>query len=304
MQSLPSFRSILLCLSMLIATSLLYTGCDIIEAPYLDPEYLAQLPADEKCELDAAKIPPFPAGQTIRKKVLLEEMTGHKCGNCPAASETAYDLSHTAFADRVILVVIHAGSLSDFSPNSSKFYTDFTTPVGTEVYLDLNPTGVVPFGMIDRSVKNSSHGTWPTEVQKRLEDTPSAGLRIFNCLDEDSLTLGTVIDVKYLQPMSEKQRLSVWLIESEVVDWQRDYRAPGGKVDIDDYTHHSVLRASLNGAWGEALSESPIETDQRFTKSYSISIDPDYDLDKLKIVAFVHDFETREIGQVEELSIR
>ncbi|MEM7373290.1 MAG: Omp28-related outer membrane protein [Bacteroidota bacterium] len=304
MQSLSSFRSLLLLIIVCVGTSLLQTGCDIIEAPYLDPEYLAQLPADEKCELDAAKISPFPAGQPITKKVLLEEMTGHKCGNCPVASETAYDLSHSAFADQVVLVVIHAGSLSDFSPSSSKFYTDFTTTAGTEIYTGLNPSGVVPFGMIDRSVKNSNHGSWPTEVGKRLQESPTAGLRIFNCLDEDSLQLGTVIDVKYLQPMNENQRLCVWLIETEVVDWQRDYRAPGGKVDLAEYTHHNVFRASLNGSWGEALSESAIESNQRFTKSYSLKINPDFNLDNLKIVAFVYDFDTQEIGQVEQLSLR
>lgn len=302
MNSFPSFRSILL-ISLLVIGSLLMSSCDIVEAPYLDAEYIAQLPADEKCLLDAAKIDPFPPGQTIQKKVLLEEMTGHKCGNCPAASEMAYDLSHNAYKDQVILVVIHAGSLASFNPDATKYYTDFTTEPGDELYPGLNPSGVVPFGLIDRAVSNSNHGSWPTTVEARLQEAPTAGIRIFNCFDPDSLELGTVVDVKALQPMSANQRLSVWLIESEVVDWQKDYRAPGGKVDLEDYTHHSVFRAALNGAWGEPLADSEIAVDDRFNQSYSIKLDPSYDPAQLKIVAFVYDFETQEVGQVEQVPI-
>ena len=58
------------------------------------------------------------------KKILLEDYTGHKCGNCPRAAEKAEELKEI-YGDQLIPIAIHAGFFaSDFGGN---FTTDFTS---------------------------------------------------------------------------------------------------------------------------------------------------------------------------------
>lgn len=290
-------RLILPALSILIL-SFCIQACDIIEAPYLDPEFIAQLPADEQCLLAAQEKPAFPDGQAIQQMVLLEEMTGHQCGNCPEASDEAFRLVNETYPGRVILASIHAGSLSRTYLAGEKYRTDFTTPEGTELFGALNDVGGVPYGMINRSIKTNDFEAWENSLRTALESTPAAGIRVFTCYNSDSLTAGVVVDIKFLQEMEGDKRLSVYLVEDKVVDWQKDYRNSGSDIDVPEYTHHNVLRKVANGTWGEPVSETAIENGALVTKSYTVKLEEDYDPAHCKIVAFLHDFESKSVIQV------
>jgi hypothetical protein len=70
---------------------LLATGCDVISPPYTE-----ESPADTGT-----------AGAFVQK-VLLEDYTGFRCGNCPEAHERAQELQ-ARYPGRVILMSVHAG---------------------------------------------------------------------------------------------------------------------------------------------------------------------------------------------------
>jgi len=296
--------------SLFIPLLLLIGACDVIEAPYFDPEALAQLPADAQCLIEAQQQPDFdPAPGSVPKRVLLEEMTGHKCGNCPRAGEMAYDLTRVQHPDRVYLVSIHAGPLANSSPTASKYFTDFTTEEGDAYFTTLNQANAVPYGMIDRVDQGTNHNAWPGFVEARLQETPISALRIFNCYDPDSGSLGTVVDVKYFADAPASERLCVFLVEDGIVDWQTDYSAPNGSPDIPDYVHHDVLRGSLNGTWGQPLrtdsngDPQPVKSGETFTHSYGYQIPDHFEAANCKIVAFTYDFDTQEVRQVEVMPI-
>lgn len=285
----------------LLSMVLIFAGaCDIIESPYLDE--VTSLSADAQCLADAGQVEAFGNGTTIEKKVLLEEMTGHKCGNCPEASAKVHQLVEDK-GGKVILVTIHAGSLSTYTAGASQYSTNFTTPSGVEIYSAMNNTSAVPFGMIDRVNMNNNFNSWPTYVDQRLQEAPEAGLRIYNCYDPDSLKLTTVVDIKYLSAAPADDHLSVFLIEDGIVDWQKDYKATGSSPDLPDYIHHNVLRGAINGTWGQPVSTTNISKDARFTLSYSYLLDPAYNPAKCSVVAFIHNRTTQEVRQVEILPL-
>ena len=299
-------RYLLCCLLPL----LLLSACEIVPAPYFDPEALAQLPADEKCLIEAQQQAPFdPAAGSVVKKVLLEEMTGHKCGNCPRASEMAYDLTRVQHPGRIFLVSIHAGPLANFAPSASKYFTNFKTEEGDAYFTTLNQANAVPYGMIDRVEKGTNHNAWPGFVEARLAQPPIAALRIYNCFEPDSGSLGTVVDVKYFADAPATERLCVFLVEDGVVDWQTDYSAPNGSPDIPDYVHHDVFRGALNGTWGQPLRTTAggdaqaIRAGDTFTHSYGYRIPENFEAANCKIVAFTYDFATQEVRQVEVMPI-
>lgn len=61
-------------------------------------------------------------------KVLLEDYTGHTCGNCPRAAEKAEELK-TLYKDSLIVIAVHAGS---FANPTSSYPNDYRTNVGTD----------------------------------------------------------------------------------------------------------------------------------------------------------------------------
>jgi hypothetical protein len=282
----------------LLPIFILLWGCEEIEAPYFEEEYLAQLPADERCLIDSEAQPAFPEGEAIEKMVLIEEMTGHKCGNCPRATEVAYDLYRNQFDGQVVLVGIHAGPLATFSPNDPKYFTNYTTEAGDEFYQELNSVNAVPFGLIDRVQGGSDASQWADYVQARLDIAPTAGIRLFNCHDSGDSSFSTVVNLKYLTEASN-QRLSLLLVEDQIVSYQKDYSAPNGSPDIPDYTHHYILRGAINGTWGQPVSPEPIENGDLFTQSYSFELDlAAWNPANCYVIAFVYDESTDEVGQV------
>ncbi|MDP5169914.1 MAG: Omp28-related outer membrane protein [Bacteroidia bacterium] len=277
---------------------LLLAGCDIIEAPYLDNP-ISALPADEQCVELAMQTEPFQ--QPIVRKVLVEEMTGHQCGNCPEIGEIIHSLKGGIFANKMVVMSIHAGALSNPKSTGDKYNTDFRTDPGRDLYNALNPFDVVPLGMVDRRDKIIGAGAYQSRIQQALDLAPEAGIRVFNCYNPDSLRLTTVIDVKYLVEGGENDQLAVYLIEDNIKDWQKDYRY--ADPDLQGYTHHDMLRAAINGTWGEPISTGPISPDSRFTKSYSFTLKAGWAPENCKVVAFLFDNDSKEVRQVEEAPV-
>lgn len=281
-------------ISLIASLLLVISSCDIIEAPYLENPVSA-LPADEQCIELAAATDPFE--DPIVRKVLVEEMTGHKCGNCPEVGELIHAFKTGEFSDQMVVMTIHAGALSTPS-NADKYTTDFRTSEGQEMYQEMNPFDVVPLGLIDRTELITGAGAYQSKIQQALDQAPEAGIRVFNCFDADSLKLTTVVDIKYLVEGGDNEHVAVYLIEDKVVDWQKDYRL--SDPDIAQYTHHDVLRDAINGTWGVPISDEPITADSRYTKTYTFSINENWNPVNCKVVAIVFDNDTKEVRQVEE----
>ena len=73
-------------------------ACDIIEEPYFKENNGGGQPGEETA---------------VKKYVLLEDYTGVKCVNCPAAGELALQLQEQHH-HQVIVLSVHAGSLAEF----------------------------------------------------------------------------------------------------------------------------------------------------------------------------------------------
>ncbi len=284
-----------------------FTACDIVEYPYVETTTVGDCMIEQAC-IDAAPSlnDPF-AGVTIQKKVLLEEFTGHTCGMCPAATDIALKLRDETFKDQMVLVSMHAGGLA-IPKTGGEFETDFRTETGEALYDIFFPIDAVPFGLINRT--ESEPGLhlfgpfkWETAISEELAKPVEAGIIITNCFDKATRELVTIVDVKYLVPGTDQEFLVVCLIEDEVIDWQRDYRLPSDQEDVPDYTHHEVFRKSLNGTWGQQLSRSEVPEGATYRVSLCHDLDADFDAVHCKIVAFVHNFTTKEVRQVEVASV-
>nr|MDQ3192314.1 hypothetical protein [Bacteroidota bacterium] len=89
---------------------------------------------------------------SVIKKILIEDFTGHTCGNCPEAANTAKQLQ-VLYGKKIIIVGVHSGYFAKPSTTVGlKYKTDFRT-AASEAYNDLwkNDVAGNPNGFVNRS---------------------------------------------------------------------------------------------------------------------------------------------------------
>ena len=242
------------------------------------------------------------------RKILLEDFTGHKCGNCPTAGLEAAKLD-SIYKGRVIVVATHCGYFADTNKNG-KYSYNFQTPVGDELKESFS-IGTFPNGMINRQAKDGNYkiftnrllafSEWSSSIAMELNKTAAVNLSLSKNYDTLSRNLNLEVEIEYLEKGNINQQLVVYLVEDSIINWQTWY----GHIpeDVPDFAHRHVLRKSLNGTWGDRLSGSVKSAGRIISKSYTTTISSKYKQKKCYIVAFVQNNLTKEVLQVEEIKL-
>lgn len=263
-------------LTAVVALAITLSACDIIEGPKKDLDNLAA------------------ASDNV---VLLEEWTGHTCGNCPKSHVEAKNLE-AIYDSNIVIVSIHSGF---FAKTNSEYPTDYTTPMGNAVdaYFGADVAGF-PKGMINRKAYNGFvlHGfaDWGTHIAAALAETPEMSIDITNSYDSTSRTVSIEVDMEYFIDGTITDNLVVVLTEDSVVSPQKDYDSIPDK--IENYVHRHVLRDAVTaGHWGEQISGAGISAGDQIKKTFTYVIPQGFDPKHCAIVAFVADDSTKEIRQ-------
>lgn len=266
------------------------TGCDLIEAPYKE---VSQNTTSFTCT-DST-------GFSTIRKIFIEDYTGFKCGNCPAASDEAKTILQ-AYPGKVVVMGIHAGY---FAKPDAAHTTDLRTTPGTEWdnFFGISAAGN-PNGMVNRIKWGSQmivpYTSWHTAAEQYLQNLPFiAGMQLCKYYDAPENKLKVKVDVRYTSNRDTVDYLGVYLVEDSLVAYQKDYRL--NPSDIPGYVHEHVLRAALNGTWGGLLTNATsIVANKVYTNLFEIPIDPIWRKDHLKVVALLRNNTTQEIIQVEQ----
>jgi thiol-disulfide isomerase/thioredoxin len=267
-----------------VLMAFIVVSCDIVEAPYTKNNIIE--PTD-----------------TTKRKVLLEDFTGFRCGNCPEASHVAEQIQ-AVYPDNVIVVSLHAGPLS--VPTPVRKY-DFRTSETGELanYYGLIAT---PYGLINRKQFNNqalqSPTAWGGYVAELVQTDAQLKLMLDASYNNVNREISLDVKIDYLQNSSLNHFLAVYIIEDSVVQYQQDDRN-FPNVHVPDYVHNHVMRGSFNGTWGEQISPSVIEAGKSLNLplKYTIQQSKDWRPEKLSLVVFVHNNDTKEILQVEKVSL-
>lgn len=287
------------------------TSCDIIEGPYLIDNNTNTVDTN-----------------TFVKKVLIEDFTGHRCPNCPAAAEELVSLQDF-YGDRVIGIAIHPSSpaFSTPSPLTASSYTyDFRTQFGDDIdnIFEITTVGL-PRGMVNRTGFDTQHqlgkDEWSSIVQMELEKAPIFGITLSSNVSNGNGTISITAEALTNINLDKKEKIEdynivICLTEKNIVQWQKDNTAG----DIEDYEHNHVLRTMINTTFGESIGNSFVDGDI-WEKDYSIDIttlentNENYSLntlfmgngnckewneDNMEIVVYIYNTSNNEIVQVEE----
>lgn len=222
------------------------------------------------------------------KKVLIEEFTGIKCGNCPDGHAIAKKLQ-LAKEGEVFVVAIHAGHYSEPSPDQA----DFRTEDGNTIH-DFYGANSYPSGMVNRReyagefiVGRSYWGRIAKEANAEI-----APVNLWMDLQYDDFfeELTVTIEGYWTEdaPVDEPM-LSVALLQNNIQAYQ------AGSGVGDEYMHQHVLRDYLSDAFGDVITEC--KKGEYFTKTYQYALPEDYKgvavvPEQLEVLAFVTENES------------
>jgi hypothetical protein len=259
-------------------------ACDIVEEPYLVPVNGGDGP-----------------GPTDKvRKVLLEDYTGQKCPNCPEAAEIAHTLK-ALYGEQLVLLTVHAGYYS--TPDATgEFTADFRTSVGTALN-DYFGFPAYPMGMVNRTDYSGStillKDSWEAAVEIQAGLEVQAGILITNAYNAGTRKLDCTLESEFFTEMEGTYNICVFITESGIISPQQT------DLQVDEnYEHNHVLRASMNGTWGEAVgNDGQAVSGTKLTNSYSYVLPAGWNADNCGVVAFIYNTETNEVVQAEENAI-
>ena len=211
--------------------------------------------------------------EPAKRVVLLEDFTGQRCVNCPKGTEVIEQLQQT-YGDSVFVAVgIHGGPLG-FAGNAS--VAGLATPMGDDYYnhwhLEYQPVGLV-----------NRHGAvnytdWAKAVKEELAKPAPLRMDLTATLENGKIQIA--LD-EYGTDGATTGKLQVWIVEDQITAMQL---MPDGKANAN-YVHNHVLRAAVNGLWGDDFA---IAEDERKTQVMSQAVEDGWNPEHLSVVAFVY----------------
>lgn len=296
--------------AVVLAALCLFAACDYVDDPY--PQGNVNVSDTASCPS-----PSFPALSNHVKKIVIEDFTGHTCGNCPKAAKELHEID-SIYPGRIIGVAIHVGGYAVPSPgyngsSQSAFLNDYRTDAGELYDATFGATGFgLPQGMFNRKdydAVNQTHlkfyPNWKTEIAGMVAAPSVLDLQLDVDFDMTTRKLCVAVKDSFLTAMSGNYNLTVLLTQDSIVSWQ-DYIG----VNKSDYVHRHVLRDAITptGAWGEPLATGPVSAGSKAVKRFAYTIPADYkgvtcDVNQCHVVAYVYNTITYEIIQAEEVEV-
>lgn len=218
----------------------------------------------------------------VGRAVLIEDLTGQRCINCPTGTDIINGIIETYGEDNVIAVGIHCGPLG-FAGNSKR--VGLMTDTGVEYYKHwANGTNLgQPSAIFNRKKGKGpidNLNNWAAEVGLIISEKANLSVNIANAYDAKTRTLTTKVGAFGVNG-TVSGKLQVWIVEDGIKAMQL---MPDGSAN-QEYIHNHVFRAAVNGTWGEDITVKEGETT---SNDYSYVLPETWNADNISVVAFVY----------------
>lgn len=250
------------------------------------------------CEEKMVIIPDFEPIQSGRV-VLVEELTGVRCPNCPAGSERLASIS-TLYPDNIVIVGVHGTDLT--KPLDESKY-DFRNDDAIELENFLKPYLGKPAAYFNRRFYdelggdwgNSFNGQWQGYFEDELEKPQTLEVSITKTYNPETRKLDITVGALPLVDLDGEFKVTIMLTESEIEDAQDDQN-----TIIEEYVHNHVLRKIITNFDGDQFANT-LEKNKPVAKTYVYTVPEDdsglWNEDHIEVVAFIANTE----GESEEV---
>jgi hypothetical protein len=244
----------------------------------------------------------LPTPDSTLQKVLIEELTGVRCVNCPGGTAEVLRLQEL-LGKQVIAVALHAGSFALPYNNESK--EDFRIPETASLLNYLGSPLGYPSAVVNRKRYEGerdlqlSKSLWPIFTSQEIQTAARMKIDLRVQFDGATRDLRVDVNMEALAAIEETSlKLSVMLVEDRVADVQL---TPDGKKA--DYLHRHNLRDMLTAFNGNAI-ESNLAAGTQLSRNYFYTLPATWEAAECSIVAFVHlDGAKKDVLQVEKAEL-
>jgi thiol-disulfide isomerase/thioredoxin len=248
----------------------LFNACDTIEGPY-----------EETPDVDLG-------GDTI-SQVVIFELTGWDCPNCPSGHEIIHQLEGV-YGESVQAIGIHAGTFTDEGNDNNFIFTCDLSDALLERFGNPTSKPMAAFNSMNSKDLSNSYTNWPALFKPVYDTLYKYVPEIY--LSYEFYMVGTElhasINGEFVKNIEGTYNLSVFVVENGIEDVQK----VGSDYD-DEYIHNHVLRASMyNGIYGESVGNNPT-IGTIIEKQYTLDVSgTDWVADSLHVIPFVYKTET------------
>ena len=264
---------------------------------------LACLLTFSACEEEEVNIPPFVPPETDRV-VLIEELTGASCPNCPAGGSELNRIKDQ-FGDNVAIVGIHSNFLG--APRENSRY-DFRSPEAQQLDEFLGLYLGKPAAAINRRIfpgedfrAIANLGSWASRVAEELENPPTLNMFASHSFVTETRELDLEVGISGLSPLSGDLRLTVYITESGIEDLQLSQDGV-----IENYVRNYTLRKVLSDVSGDPLP-GEITSESNIRRNFSFEMPPEdgwWVAENCSIIAFVtHHISSSEMQVLQAVEI-
>lgn len=245
-------------------------------------------------------IPELTVGNRV---VLVEEMTGVNCPNCPDGALELQALQQNIGKENLVLVAIHSsltGAFSTLQPTSKE---DFRTPEIDNLVGNIGSVEQVPSAAINRVEKPGEttlflgRTNWNALINAQLQRPPQLAVFLNTAFQQDTRLLTININLAPDNTLEGEHRLTVYITQDSILDAQN---IKG--VKEPNYMHRHVLRDVVSSTNGDLIAEKLV-SGGLVQRSYQVSIPERWDARHCSVVAFVHrgsGFSNKEVLQAAE----
>jgi len=235
------------------------------------------------CTEEGVMIPPFEEPDS-KRVVLLEDLTGVQCPNCPKGAAAIEDIL-TKLPNNVVAVGVHGTFLTKPLPESKY---DFRNPKSIALEEFLKPFLGKPSAHINRKFFEGEFYTavdapelWQAYVEKELKAQHVMDLSLVKTYDAASRQLNVTVNATPLIDETGNYKISVYLTESGIVDPQENQ----GTI-IQEYEHNHVLRDMLTAAIGDELASNLVKN-KLISRTFTYTIPAAFNDANMELVAMV-----------------
>lgn len=230
------------------------------------------------------------------KKVLIEEFTAYKCGNCPAGHEAARIIGENLGEENVLVIGYHYGSLASPDPGLQDFRTPDGNSLGSFFGIVGTPMGPVNRGNFGSSNFVLSANQWSVNAATIRTQPADANVALDVNLDGATRVATIDVEVFYTANSANTHYLTVGYTENGVVGQQTTYNSAWNAdfFNMDGtYNHQHVFRGFVTSHEGNAIDAS---TTGVISNNFTFTVPADHNghtinIDNLEFFVILHEGE-------------
>ena len=243
------------------------------------------------------------------KVILIEELTGVRCPNCPTGTEKLKGIQ-SVYPDNVVIVGVHGVDLAKPWPDSKY---DFRNDDAEDLEIYLKPFLGKPAAYFNRILfeelngdwGNPFNGQWRSIVDDELLKDQTVELILGKEYDETTRELEINVGVRPLEDVEGTDfKLTIYLTQNEIIDIQEDLTG----LD-EDYQHDHVLMDAITAFNGDTFG-SELKKNNLYPKTYKYTLPEEdnglWDSDHIEVVVFIANTtgESEEVLQAGQIKLK